>query len=80
MSIKNRIVKSIRYGIFFQLISAGNQILLLPIFLYFWGVEKYGVWLVIVVISSWFSLLDFGMGHYLPNKLSKLKNTFGGRI
>jgi O-antigen/teichoic acid export membrane protein len=74
MSIKNRIVKSIRYGIFFQLISAGNQILLLPIFLYFWGLEKYGVWLVIVVISSWFSLLDFGMGHYLPNKLSKLKN------
>ena len=71
---KNRVLKSLKSNVLFQLLSAGNQILLVPIFLYFWGVEKYGVWLTIIVISSFFSLVDFGMGHYLPNQLSRLKN------
>jgi O-antigen/teichoic acid export membrane protein len=75
MKLKLRIVKSIKSNLVFQFLNVGYQAALIPIFLYFWGVEKYGLWLILLAVSSWFSLVDFGIGHYLPNKLTSLRKT-----
>jgi len=71
---RDRIINALKQSFVSQLLSIANQIVLIPIYLYFWGVEKYGIWLTIIAFSQWFSLIDFGVGHYLPNKLTVLKN------
>jgi len=73
--IKPRITKSVGNNIVSQFLNVGGQIVLVPIFLYFWGVEKYGLWLILLAVSGWFSLVDLGIGHHLPNKLTSLRVT-----
>ncbi|NOQ29838.1 MAG: hypothetical protein GQ570_01820 [Helicobacteraceae bacterium] len=74
MQTKDRILNALKHSLGSQVLSVSNQIILIPLFLYFWGIEKYGIWLTIIAFAQWFSLVDFGIGHYLPNRLTVLKN------
>src|SRR5690606_18736366 len=47
----------------------GQQFLLVPIFLYFWGADLYRDWLVILSTVGFLSLLDFGLQPYYSNLL-----------
>ena len=69
-------LKNFFYGASSQII--GNillviqKILVVPLFLKFWGDEIYANWLVILTFASYFSLIDFGSQPALANKLQKL--------
>ena len=69
-------LKNFFYGASSQII--GNillviqKILVVPLFLKFWGDEIYANWLVILTFAAYFSLIDFGSQPALANKLQKL--------
>lgn len=50
--------------------SVGGQFLLVPVFLYFWGAERYGWWLVLYAIPACFTFLDAGISNSLGNALT----------
>jgi O-antigen/teichoic acid export membrane protein len=50
--------------------SVGGQILLVPIYLHFWGAERYGWWLVLYAIPASFTFLDAGVSNSLGNALT----------
>jgi len=45
-----------------------NQILLVPIYLKFWGVELYGDWIVLSAITSFFTMSDAGLNNVTINR------------
>lgn len=50
--------------------SIGGQLLLVPVFLHFWGAKQYGSWLVLFAIPACFTFLDAGLGNSLGNTLT----------
>ncbi len=55
-----RLLRGVGANAFGQIVIAGLQIGLVPIFTSHWGVERYGVWLLIFTIPSYLALGDFG--------------------
>lgn len=49
-----------------------QKILIVPLFLKFWGEETYKDWLIILTFASYFSLLDLGSQPAIANKIQKL--------
>lgn len=54
----------------FQIITAGREFILVPLFLLAWGAEGYGRWLSILAAVSYLSLLDLGGQNYIANLLA----------
>lgn len=48
-------------------INFGEQFLLVPVFLIFWGPERYGDWLVLFSAAGMIALLDIGLQTYYAN-------------
>lgn len=48
-------------------INFGEQFLLVPVFLIFWGPERYGDWLVLFSAAGMIALIDFGLQTYYAN-------------
>ncbi len=46
-----------------QGINTFGQLVLVPIFLYFWGKELYGEWLLLSTIPAYFAMNDIGFSH-----------------
>lgn len=53
-----------------QVIAAAGTILLVPLFLRGWGVEKYGWWVSLTALVTYLSLLDFGGQSFIGNMLA----------
>lgn len=49
-----------------------------PVALNYLGIEKYGVWSIILTILSWISYFDIGMGNGLRNRLTESLNRKDG--
>jgi O-antigen/teichoic acid export membrane protein len=54
-----------------RLVSAGSQIVTIPIIFHYLGVHDYAVFVIIAGLIAWFNLSDFGIGYALQNKLSE---------
>lgn len=54
-----------------QGINILGQILIVPLFLWAWGAQLYGEWLVMFAVVAHISLLDFGMQMYVVNRLNQ---------
>jgi O-antigen/teichoic acid export membrane protein len=54
-----------------QGISILGQLLVVPLFLWAWGVQLYGEWLALYAVVAYLSLLDFGMQMYVVNRLNQ---------
>jgi len=69
-------------NIFYSLILKGGSILigliLVPLTINYVNPSKYGIWLTLSSIISWFSFFDIGLGHGLRNKIteSNAKNNY----
>jgi len=50
-------------------LTVGEQILLVPVFLIFWGPERYGDWLVLLSAAGFVGLLDTGLQAYYANAM-----------
>jgi O-antigen/teichoic acid export membrane protein len=60
---KNYATNSVGLGINFL-----NQIAMVPLFISFWGVDKYADWIVITAFSSFFSMADMGLNTVATNE------------
>lgn len=59
--MRERIIAAFSANSFGFVTSIVIQLATLPIFIHFWGTEKYGKWLLINTIPSYITLLDFGL-------------------
>ncbi len=50
--------------------NIGGQLLLVPVYLRFWGTERYGWWLTAFAIPACFTFIDCGIGNSLGNSLT----------
>jgi len=46
-----------------------QQFVLVPVFLFYWGVGGYGDWVALFSVASAVTLFDFGLAHYYANGL-----------
>ncbi len=72
MSIRKRIFSGLAANTLAQGITVFIQIFSLPIFLQYWTTEKYGVWLMLSAIPSYFSLADIGFVSAATNQMTIL--------
>jgi hypothetical protein len=53
-----------------QVVVIGVQILLVPILLHGWGIERYGVWLLLSSIPTYLTFSDFGFTFIAKNEMT----------
>lgn len=53
-----------------QVVLIGVQILLVPILLHAWGIERYGVWLLLSSIPTYLTFSDFGFTFIAKNEMT----------
>jgi O-antigen/teichoic acid export membrane protein len=66
-----RFVHGVLGNIFSQVINVLGQLVLVPLFLLWWGKQLYGEWLVLSAAVAYAVLLDFGMQTYVVNRLNQ---------
>jgi O-antigen/teichoic acid export membrane protein len=52
------------------LVTLATQLVSVPIFLHFWGAEKYGEWLMIYAIPAYLAMSDMGFGTVAGNDMT----------
>lgn len=65
--VKQNIIGSFTINVFSVLIS----FLYVPLILNYLDTERYGIWLTLTSIVSWFTFFDLGLGNGLRNKLAE---------
>ena len=50
-------------------LAFGEQLILVPVFLFFWGPDKYGDWLTLFATAAFLGLADIGLQNYYGNAL-----------
>ncbi|TQF33459.1 hypothetical protein [Bradyrhizobium sp. UNPA324] len=60
MTIRRRIVSGTAVNAAALVLSATVQLLSVPVLISNWGVDKYGIWLMLITIPTYFALSDFG--------------------
>lgn len=63
--------KNILYSFGIKGISIVSQFALVPLTLHYLDPTRYGIWLTLASVMSWFSFFDIGVGHGLRNKLAE---------
>jgi O-antigen/teichoic acid export membrane protein len=67
--LRSNIKKSINAQIFGFIVNVLIQLMSVPILIRFWGVDKYGSWLILFAIPSFVGVSDLGMGSAVSNKV-----------
>lgn len=75
--MKDRVLKGVVASYYGQLITIAYQIFSVPLFLNFWGSEKYSNWLVLYTIPSIIGMMELGFFNVIINKLSSLNKKDG---
>jgi O-antigen/teichoic acid export membrane protein len=70
-SAVGRVTSGVLANLLGQAINAFGQILLVPVFLGYWGKQRYGEWLTLSAAVTYLSMLDFGMQMYLVNRMNQ---------
>ena len=71
MGVARRIAAGTASGFLGHAINIAAQIVVVPLFLWAWGAEGYGEWLTVFAAVAYVSVLDFGMGMYVVNRLTE---------
>ena len=69
----NRAKKNVLTSILIKNFDIGITFLLIPLVLNYLDQTRFGIWLTLTSIVSWFGYLDIGLGHGLRNKFSEAK-------
>lgn len=67
---RKRVALTFTAQIYNQLITLGVQLMLVPVLLHNWGIEKYGVWLILSAIPTYLVFADFGFTLSAKNDLT----------
>jgi O-antigen/teichoic acid export membrane protein len=68
-----RAKKNIAASLFIKGANIGISLLLVPLVLNYLDQTRYGIWLTMTSIVSWFSFMDIGLGNGLRNKFAEAK-------
>jgi O-antigen/teichoic acid export membrane protein len=71
--VRQRIFRNGAAGIFGFAVTAGSQLLTVPVFISGWGKVRYGEWLVLTSIPAYFIFSDVGFGQVGSNKMAMLE-------
>lgn len=74
-SVEKRTLESTIAGLILFALTFAQSIILVPVFLKFWGTEKYGVWITLFAFISLMRTLDLGHQNYVGNEFNKLFHT-----
>lgn len=66
----SRIIKGFLSSLYGQLVTILFQLISVPVFLSYWGAEKYGEWLILFAIPTSISMLELGVFNVIGNKIS----------
>lgn len=69
-NLKQRVVAGIGANVMAQAITIAIQLASLPLFLRHWDISRYGLWLMISAVPSYFSMADVGMVTAAGNKMT----------
>lgn len=72
MNLKSRLLKGLGANAFSQLVTIFIQVVSVPIFLKFWGVELYGEWLILSSLQAYFTMSDIGFSSVAANEMTML--------
>src|SRR6516225_744800 len=72
MSLRQRIVRGLGANVINQLVTVGIQLVSVPVFLTYWSVPRYGTWLLLSAVPSYFSLADAGLTTVAGNNMTML--------
>lgn len=65
-----RLLRGIGANAFGQVVTVLIQLVSVPIFIRFWGVNLYGEWLILSAIPAYFALSDVGFGSVAANEMT----------
>jgi O-antigen/teichoic acid export membrane protein len=68
MSVYRSIVKNFAANTFGMGVNFLTQIAMVPLFITFWGVDKYADWILITALSSFFGMTDMGLNRASNNE------------
>jgi O-antigen/teichoic acid export membrane protein len=66
---RKRLLTSYVAGLIYLFVRAGQQVALLPAFLFAWGAGLYGQWILLSSAAAFIALIDLGTRPYLHNRL-----------
>lgn len=69
-TIRGRIGRALGAGAFGQAVTVLVQLASIPLFLRYWGIERYGEWLILSAIPSYLALSDLGFGSAAANEMT----------
>jgi O-antigen/teichoic acid export membrane protein len=69
-TLKKRILAGMGANAFGQIISILTQLAALPLYLMFWDATRYGVWLMLSAVPSYFSMTDGGIINAARNEMT----------
>ncbi|MDE2320339.1 MAG: lipopolysaccharide biosynthesis protein [candidate division NC10 bacterium] len=69
-TITNRLARGVGVNLLGQVITTGQNLILVPLFLTSWGVALYGDWLALSAAAAYMALLDIGMQNYAVNLMN----------
>lgn len=70
--IKSRVLKGLMANGFGQGVTILAQLVTVPIFLTYWGIELYGEWLILTAIPAYFAMADIGFASVATNEMTML--------
>jgi O-antigen/teichoic acid export membrane protein len=65
-----RVAHTLSGQVYNQVVVIGVQVALVPILLFAWGTERYGVWLVLSAIPTYLTFCDFGFTYIAKNEMT----------
>ena len=77
-AVSKRLFENLGANALGKVIQIVNQLIWVPVFLSYWGVELYGEWLILSTIPAYLTLSDLGFGHAAANEMA-IKDSQGLR-
>lgn len=69
-SLKYKLLRNLGANAYGQLITVSIQLVSVPLFIHYWGVELYGEWLILSAIPAYLSLSDIGFASVAANDMT----------
>lgn len=70
--VKKRVMRGVGANAYGQLVTIAVQLLSVPLFLHYWGVDTYGEWILLSAIPAYLSLSDVGFSSVAGNRMAML--------
>lgn len=74
-TVSDKIVRNTRYNFLWKLWEIAAALFLTPYILYHVGLERYGIWALVTLVTGYFGLLDLGIGAAYVKHISESHST-----